>query len=199
MGGGATGARARARALRPSARVSGLSHPLFGRGPAGLGRARSLTSILSLSLSTHAQLLLPSFDAPLCSTCAALADFVPAADGGAALAADCRACCTPDGDAAGGGAASSPAPRARTAVLEVCDSQLRRHAHIQGFLDREAKKFGPGTVTHARRWGMPPRLLLQDEGGALLEAVRIDGWKTEHIVEYLNARLGGVEAVASAA
>lgn len=134
-----------------------------------------------------------SFDAPLCSTCATLAEFVPpTVEGGAALAADCRACCTDAGSAT---AATPAAPRAAKAVLEVCDAQLRRHAHIQGFLDREAKKFGPGRVAHAPRWGMPPRLLLLDGGGALLEAVRIDGWKTEHIVEFLSARLVGGEGV----
>ena len=46
---------------------------------------------------------------------------------------------------------------------------------------------------------MPPRLLLLDGGGSLLEAVRIDGWKTEHIVEFLSARLVGGEGVTATA
>lgn len=155
-------------------------------------RAAFFFFFLNLSFS------LSSFDAPLCSTCATLADFVPATmEGGPALAADCLACCTPD--TAADGTAATATPLAARAVLEVCDSQLRRHAHIQGFLDREAVKFGPGKVTHAPRWGMPPRLLLLDGSGGLLESVRVDGWKTENIVEYLAARLVGGAGVTATA
>ena len=176
------------RLTNPSTRASPrLSPPPRGRLTPGTTHPHS-----RITTPTHPR----SFDAPLCSTCTTLADFVPPSTaGGAALTADCAACCTPDTDAT----AAASAPLAARAVLEVCDSQLRRHAHIQGFLDREVKKFGAGKISHVSRWGMPPRLLLNDEGGHLLEAVRIDGWKTEHIVEYLSARLVGGAGVTATA
>jgi hypothetical protein len=92
-------------------------------------------------------------------------------------------------------AAPSYAPQAARAVVEVCDGHLRRHAHVQGFLDKDAKTHPSlrGRVTHVPRWGMPPRLLLLDAAGGLLEAVRIDGWKTEHMVEYVTSRLEPVK------
>ena len=178
-------AAALARSLQPSRSLSRRANARLSCR----ARTRAYTAVLSpslpLSLSLSLSLSITSFDAPLCSTCAALAEFVPSNLGGDTLAADCRACCTQDAPAS---SSSTPA-RAHSAVLEVCDSQLRRHAHIQGFLDREVKQFGPGKVTHLPRWGMPPRLLLQDETGAVLETVRIDGWKTEQIVEFLGSRL----------
>ncbi len=38
------------------------------------------------------------------------------------------------------------------------------------------------------RWGIAPRLVMRRPSGSK-ELVRIDGWKTEHIEEYLHDKL----------
>lgn len=56
---------------------------------------------------------------------------------------------------------------------------------MEGFVKRKAAVFKGLRVED--RWGAPPRIILRD--GKVQESVRIDGWKTEQIEEFLKNKL----------
>ena len=63
----------------------------------------------------------------------------------------------------------------------------RIYPHIETFVKEKAKDFHP-QLKVADRFGVAPRLLMRRPNGSK-EVIRIDGWKTEHIEEYLQDKL----------
>lgn len=129
----------------------------------------------------------------------------------AGLVAECRGCCTQ--------ATHNIAIKFRSAVLEVCSHRLRyldcyKHTqsgcqtanfaviwcamslklcittcrefpHVETFVKEHISSYPNMRVKYY--FGAPPRLNLK--AGSRSETIRIDNWKTEHIVEYLKDKL----------
>jgi len=111
----------------------------------------------------------------LCSDCDALATYVSDAE----LVEDCRKCCTAD---------LRPTARKYTsALLEAYLERIGAYPHVEEFIKKKADQH-PGLKV-VNRFGTAPRLTLR--AGTEREVVRIDGWKTEHIEEYLADKLVG--------
>lgn len=62
---------------------------------------------------------------------------------------------------------------------------IRDFPHIEEFVKRKASAYGSLSISHP--YAALPKLILK--GGKPREVIRIDKWKTEHIQEYLDARL----------
>ena len=58
---------------------------------------------------------------------------------------------------------------------------------METFVNEKAKDFHP-QLKVADRFGVAPRLLMRRPNGSK-EVIRIDGWKTEHIEEFLRDKL----------
>ncbi|GBF99050.1 hypothetical protein Rsub_11995 [Raphidocelis subcapitata] len=116
------------------------------------------------------------FAAPSCADCDVFSEIVK----DAALAADCKACCTPD----------EVAVKFSKALLEVCPYRVKSGGQIADFIKKHAKQFG-AQLSVRERPGAYPRLVLTGggEGGGERSAVRIDNWKAATLVEYLRERL----------
>ena len=67
----------------------------------------------------------------------------------------------------------------------VCHCRL--YPHVETFVKDKAADFHP-KLKVTNRWGVTPRLLMRRPNGSK-EVIRIDGWKTEHIEEYLHDKL----------
>lgn len=93
------------------------------------------------------------------------------------LTRECLECCTEQ--------ATSDKTYA-SAVLEVCFFHLSSTPHVEGFVKKHKAKPVDG-LRVVDRWGAPPRIILTD--GKSQESVRIDGWKTEQIEEFLKNKL----------
>lgn len=97
------------------------------------------------------------------------------------LVAECRQCCI-RGKVGGDTKFSA-------AVLEADLNQVGAFPHIDGFLKKHADRYRPGLRIRDRYGGMLPRLLLSPQGGGAKQTVHIEGWKTEHIEEFLDDKL----------
>lgn len=111
----------------------------------------------------------------LCSDCDTLASYVKDDE----LAADCQRCCTRGKD--------TTAQKYTSAVLHVWLDRISVFPHIEGFVNNEAHKFAPALEIQDR-FGVAPRLVMSAPG-LTKKSVPIDGWKTEHVVEWLNDML----------
>ena len=67
----------------------------------------------------------------------------------------------------------------------LCLSRL--YPHVETFVKDKAEAFHPQLKVNDR-FGVAPRLLMRRPNGSK-EVIRIDGWKTEHIEEYLHDKL----------
>ncbi|PRP78388.1 hypothetical protein PROFUN_13800 [Planoprotostelium fungivorum] len=83
--------------------------------------------------------------------------------------------------------------------LIICKWKVERYPHIETFINRNAKDFPRLQVevtalqitlanTHQYRAYSDPTLQLVNSEGTV-ESLKIDGWKTEHLVEYLRDNL----------
>ena len=57
---------------------------------------------------------------------------------------------------------------------------------VAGFIERESKELNNVKVSY--KYAAMPKLVLKDSNGQK-ESIRVDGWKTEHIKEFLLDRL----------
>lgn len=73
----------------------------------------------------------------------------------------------------------------RTHHAQVCYMRLSSMPHVEAFVKKKAKGFQGLRVVD--QWGAPPRIVLSD--GKSQESVRVDGWKTEQIEEFLRNKL----------
>eukprot|EP00898_Chlorokybus_atmophyticus_P002549 jgi/Chlat1/3295/Chrsp22S03539 len=114
----------------------------------------------------------------VCSDCDLLAQYVQDEE----LEADCRRCCSQESGV------ERNQNTYKLAVLEVCGWKLGQYPHVQEFIDKKASSFKNLKVRY--RPGSSPKLLLgNDFGKKSEESIRIDHWKTEHIVEFLIQKL----------
>jgi hypothetical protein len=63
---------------------------------------------------------------------------------------------------------------------------------VEDFLNKHHKKLFKDTLTLQYRWASPPRLILK--AGKERMTIRIDAWKSEHILEFLQEKLGMAKA-----
>ncbi|BDA43984.1 hypothetical protein COCOBI_05-1680 [Coccomyxa sp. Obi] len=109
-----------------------------------------------------------------CSACDTLRQYLDDKE----LVEDCQRCCTPEADTGSG--------KYLSAVLEVCKHRLREFPTVEHFVKDMADDIDNLEVRY--RFGSSPRLILVGENGKK-ETLRIDKWKTELIVEYLEDKL----------
>ena len=57
---------------------------------------------------------------------------------------------------------------------------------VAGFIEKESKELTNVKVSY--KYAAMPKLILKD-GNGQRESIRVDGWKTEHIREFLLDRL----------
>lgn len=113
----------------------------------------------------------------LCSDCDIMATYVK--DEG--LVADCQQCCVRGKE--GGDTKFS------AAVLEADLNHIRAFPHIDGFVKTHASRYHPGLRIRDRYGTVLPRLILSPEGGGAKQTIQIEGWKTEHVEDFLDQKL----------
>ncbi|OAY37790.1 selenoprotein F [Manihot esculenta] len=113
----------------------------------------------------------------LCSDCNTLAEYVKNLE----LVSDCLKCCTEDSDD------SMSKITYSGAVLEVCMRKLVFYPEIVGFIEEEKDKFPTVKVKYV--FNSPPKLILLDDEGKQKEAIRIDNWKREHVLQFLREKV----------
>ncbi|XP_022960129.1 selenoprotein F-like [Cucurbita moschata] len=113
----------------------------------------------------------------LCSDCHTLAEYIKDQE----LVADCLKCCTEDSDDATSKITYSGA------VLEVCMRKLVFYPEIVGFIEEEKDKFPSVKIQYI--FNSPPKLTLLDDEGQHKESIRIDNWKREHILQFLQDKV----------
>lgn len=136
-----------------------------------------------LALSAHCTLAIDTEECrklgftglQLCADCELLASYVKDAE----LVADCQRCCT--------AGKSAVTQRYVSAVLEAYLDRIDGFPHIETFVRDKAAAFSPA-VKVRNRYGTLPRLILTAKNGAK-EIVFVDGWKTEHLEEFLNDKV----------
>lgn len=113
----------------------------------------------------------------LCSDCEIMASYVK--DEG--LKADCLSCCARGKEGRN--------TKFSAAVLEVNLKQIGAFPHIDGFVKNKAERFHPGLRLRDYYGAVFPRLILTPEGGGPKQTIQIEGWKTEHVEEFLDDKL----------
>ncbi|CDP10869.1 unnamed protein product [Coffea canephora] len=113
----------------------------------------------------------------LCSDCNTFAEYVKDQE----LVSDCRRCCTEDSDDGMSKIIYSGA------ILEVCMRKLVFYPEIVGFIEEEKDKFPSVKVRYA--FSSPPKLIMLDDDGEQKETIRIDNWRREHILQFLNGKV----------
>ncbi|XP_039013561.1 uncharacterized protein LOC120143262 [Hibiscus syriacus] len=73
------------------------------------------------------------------------------------------------------------------AILEVCMRKLVFYPEIVGFIEEEKDKFP--TVKIQYLFNSPPKLIMLDDDGQHKETTRIDNWKREHILQFLQKKV----------
>jgi len=116
-------------------------------------------------------------EALLCSSCSDLSQFVSDND----LINECKKCCSDD-------QAENAAQTFVSAQLVVCRCahHINSFPHIFEFVDKKAQDYPKLTVVNER--GSPPLLRLKDNTGGL-DTLNIEGWKTEHLEQFLKEKL----------
>ncbi|KAA0039920.1 15 kDa selenoprotein [Cucumis melo var. makuwa] len=130
----------------------------------------------------------------LCSDCHTLAEYIK--DQGdafnsvirsAELVADCLKCCAEDSDDATSKITYSGA------VLEVCMRKLVFYPEIVGFIEEDKDQFPSVKVQYT--FNSPPKLILLDDEGQHKESIRIDNWKREHFLQFLQEKVKRSSAI----
>ncbi|KAH9727141.1 Sep15 SelM domain-containing protein [Citrus sinensis] len=133
----------------------------------------------------------------LCSDCNTFAEYVKDQE----LVADCLKCCTEDSDDSMSKAWNSAALNAGSkyitysgAILEACMRKLVFYPEIVGFIEEEKDKFPTVRVQYV--FNSPPKLIMLDEEGQHKETIRIDNWKREHMLQFLQEKVKPTSASA---
>ena len=119
----------------------------------------------------------------LCSDCHTLSEYIKDQE----LVTDCLKCCTEDSDDATSKITYSGA------VLEVCMRKLVFYPEIVGFIEDEKDQFPSVKVQYI--FNSPPKLILLDDEGQHKESIRIDNWKREHILQFLQEKVKRSSAI----
>ncbi|XP_022155407.1 selenoprotein F [Momordica charantia] len=119
----------------------------------------------------------------LCSDCNTLAEYIKDQE----LISDCLKCCAEDSDDATSKITYSGA------VLEVCMRKLVFYPEIVGFIEDEKDQFPTVKVQYI--FNSPPKLVLLDDEGQQKESIRIDNWKREHILQFLQEKVKRSSAI----
>ncbi|PRQ37738.1 putative thioredoxin-like protein [Rosa chinensis] len=119
----------------------------------------------------------------LCSDCNSLADYVKDQE----LVSDCKKCCTEDSND------SMTKITYSGAILEVCMRKLVFYPEIVGFIEEEKDQFPSVKVQYV--FNSPPKLIMLDDAGEHKETVRIDNWKREHILQFLQGKVKSTSAI----
>ena len=77
-------------------------------------------------------------------------------------------------------------------VTQQGHGTCRIYPHVETFVKEKTEKYSP-RLTVRDRLGVAPRLLMRRAAGSK-EVIRIDGWKTEQIEEYLDNKLATAPA-----
>ncbi|KAM1037110.1 hypothetical protein FF1_032015 [Malus domestica] len=132
----------------------------------------------------------------LCSDCNSLAEYVKDQDAKmltevlvltAELVSNCMKCCTEDSDD------STTKITYSGAILEVCMRKLVFYPEIVGFIEEEKDRFPSVKVQYI--FNSPPKLILLDDAGERKETIRIDNWKREHILQFLQGKVKPASAI----
>jgi len=112
----------------------------------------------------------------LCSSCSDLSQFVTDGD----LIKECKSCCSDETE--------NTEQTFVSAQLVVCRCahHINSFPHIFEFIDKNSQDYPKLTVVNER--GSPPLLRLKDNTGAL-DTLNIEGWKTEHLEQFLKEKL----------
>ncbi|XP_050134782.1 uncharacterized protein LOC126610712 isoform X2 [Malus sylvestris] len=119
----------------------------------------------------------------LCSDCNSLAEYVKDQE----LVSNCMKCCTEDSDD------SMTKITYSGAILEVCMRKLVFYPEIVGFIEEEKNWFPSVKVQYI--FNSPPKLILLDDAGEHKETIRIDNWKREHILQFLQGKVKPASAI----
>ncbi|CAN6580535.1 unnamed protein product [Malus baccata var. baccata] len=103
------------------------------------------------------------------------------------LVSDCMKCCTEDSDD------STTKITYSGAILEVCMRKLVFYPEIVGFIEEEKDRFPSVKVQYI--FNSPPKLILLDDAGERKETIRIDNWKREHILQFLQGKVKPASAI----
>ncbi|RXH67339.1 hypothetical protein DVH24_027459 [Malus domestica] len=79
------------------------------------------------------------------------------------------------------------------AILEVCMRKLVFYPEIVGFIEEEKDWFPSVKVQYI--FNSPPKLILLDDAGEHKETIRIDNWKREHILQFLQGKVKPASAI----
>ncbi|CAN6707262.1 unnamed protein product [Malus baccata var. baccata] len=79
------------------------------------------------------------------------------------------------------------------AILEVCMRKLVFYPEIVGFIEEEKDWFLSVKVQYI--FNSPPKLILLDDAGEHKETIRIDNWKREHILQFLQGKVKPASAI----
>ncbi|KAL5781252.1 hypothetical protein ACOSP7_006281 [Xanthoceras sorbifolium] len=113
----------------------------------------------------------------LCSDCNTFAEYVKNQE----LVSDCLKCCTEDSDD------SMSKITYSGAIVEVCMRKLVFYPEIVGFIEEEKDKFPTLKVQYV--FNSPPKLIMLDDEGQHKETIRIDNWKREHMLQFLQEKV----------
>ncbi|KGN46338.1 selenoprotein F [Cucumis sativus] len=119
----------------------------------------------------------------LCSDCHTLAEYIKDQE----LVSDCLKCCAEDSDDATSKITYSGA------VLEVCMRKLVFYPEIVGFIEDDKDQFPSVKVQYT--FNSPPKLILLDDKGQHKESIRIDNWKREHFLQFLQEKVKRSSAI----
>ncbi|KAL6189207.1 hypothetical protein ACLB2K_040597 [Fragaria x ananassa] len=119
----------------------------------------------------------------LCSDCNSLADYVKDQE----LVSDCKKCCTEDSND------SMTKITYSGAILEVCMRKLVFYPEIVAFIEEEKDRFPSVKVQYS--FNSPPKLIMLDDAGEHKETIRIDNWKQEHILQFLQGKVKPKSAI----
>ncbi|KAK3204264.1 hypothetical protein Dsin_018310 [Dipteronia sinensis] len=113
----------------------------------------------------------------LCSDCNTFAEYVKNPE----LLSDCLKCCTEDSND------SMSKITYSGAILEVCMRKLVFYPEIVGFIEEEKDKFPTVKVQYV--FNSPPKLIMLDDEDQQQETIRIDNWKREHMLQFLQEKV----------
>ncbi|KAL6194307.1 hypothetical protein ACLB2K_035391 [Fragaria x ananassa] len=119
----------------------------------------------------------------LCSDCNSLSDYVKDQE----LVSDCKKCCTEDSND------SMTKITYSGAILEVCMRKLVFYPEIVAFIEEEKDRFPSVKVQYS--FNSPPKLIMADDAGEHKETIRIDNWKREHILQFLQGKVKPTSAI----
>ncbi|GAX72862.1 hypothetical protein CEUSTIGMA_g317.t1 [Chlamydomonas eustigma] len=130
-------------------------------------------SFLSLTLSEPSlECKQWGFSDPACSDCDSLATFIADEE---ELVDQCRQCCLRD-----------KTVTYTQATLQVCPSRVHLWPEIDRFIDKTAQKY-KGVLKVKWLPNSIPTLKLKHEGGT--ETLRVDGWISPQLEQFLNERV----------